>query len=203
MGKDFRDGFRSYVRTEVPANNRKGRRVVYVYHGQMYHFAMTAHAFRALKAELFVLSLIWAAVQVGVLCLPVPSNGTNLVTIPAFLALAAAAYVVSCTRAIVEQAELNAAEYDRMTALLKESTRLEQEYHHQLMDFMKQYEQQQRTRLNSLLDAFAYLADDDTNYERAVYAILKYADQTGLALQHRDFDAFRAAMCSEEEFVLR
>lgn len=72
-----------------------------------------------------------------------------------------------------------------------------------LADFMKQYEQQQRTRLNSLLDAFAYLADDDTNYERAVYAILKYADQTGLALQHRDFDAFRAAMCSEEEFVLR
>ena len=115
----------------------------------------------------------------------------------------AAAYVVSCTRAIVEQAELNAAEYDRMTALLKESTRLEQEYHRQLMDFMKQYEQQQRTRLNSLLDAFAYLADDDTNYERAVYAILNYADQTGLALQHRDFDAFRAAMCSEEEFVLR
>ncbi len=94
MGKDFRDGFRSYVRTEVPANNRKGRRMVYVYHGQMYHFAMTAHAFRALKAELFVPSLIWAAVQVGVLCLPVPSNGTNLVTIPAFLALAAAAYVV-------------------------------------------------------------------------------------------------------------
>ena len=80
---------------------------------------------------------------------------------------------------------------------------MEQEYHRQLMDFMKQYEQQQRTRLNSLLDAFAYLADDDTNYARAVYAILKYADQTGLALQHRDFDAFRAAMCSEEEFVLR
>ncbi len=115
----------------------------------------------------------------------------------------AAAYVVSCTRAIIQQAELNAAEYDRMTALLKESLRLEQEYHRQLMDFMKQYEQQQRTRLNSLLDAFAYLADDDTNYERAVYAILNYADQTGLALQHRDFDAFRAAMCSEEEFVLR
>ena len=108
-----------------------------------------------------------------------------------------------CHAAFVEQAELNAAEYDRMTALLKESTRLEQEYHRQLMDFMKQYEQQQRTRLNSLLDAFAYLADDDTNYERAVYAILNYADQTGLALQHGDFDAFRAAMCSEEEFVLR
>ena len=65
MGKDFRDGFRSYVRTEVPANNRKGRRVVYVYHGQMYHFAMTAHAFRALKAELFVLSLIWVAGRWG------------------------------------------------------------------------------------------------------------------------------------------
>ena len=58
-------------------------------------------------------------------------------------------------------------------------------------------------RLSGLLDAFAYLADDDTNYERAVYAILKYADQTGLALQHKDFSTFRTAMRSEEEFVLR
>lgn len=115
----------------------------------------------------------------------------------------AAAYVVSCTRAIVEQAELNAAEYDRITALLKESLRLEQEYHRRLVDFMDQYEQQQKIQLNGLLDAFAYLADDDTNYERAVYAILKYADQTGLALQHKDFSTFRTAMRSEEDFVLR
>ena len=115
----------------------------------------------------------------------------------------AAAYVVSCTRAIVEQAELNAAEYDRITALLKESLRLEQEYHRRLLDFMDQYEQQQKIQLNGLLDAFAHLADDDTNYERAVYAILKYADQTGLALQHKDFSTFRTAMRSEEEFVLR
>ena len=42
MGKEFRDGFQNYVRKEVPANNRKGRRVVYEYQGEMRHFVMTA-----------------------------------------------------------------------------------------------------------------------------------------------------------------
>lgn len=115
----------------------------------------------------------------------------------------AAAYVVSCTRAIVEQAELNAAEYDRITALLKESLRLEQEYHRQLAQFMEQYQQRQRMRLSGLLDAFAHFADDDTSYERAVYAILAYADQTGMVLQHASFDEFTSAMQTDSAFVLK
>lgn len=115
----------------------------------------------------------------------------------------AAAYVVSCTRAIIQQAELNAAEYDRMTALLKESLRLEQEYHRQLNQFMEQYERRQKAKLDSLLDAFDHFADEDTSYERALYAILAYADQTGLALQHSDFGEFCAAMRSEDTFVLK
>ena len=115
----------------------------------------------------------------------------------------AAAYVVSCTRAIIQQAELNAAEYDRMTALLKESLRLEQEYHRQLNQFMEQYERQQKAKLDGLLDAFNHFADEDTSYERALYAILAYADQTGLALQHSDFSEFCAAMRSGETFVLK
>lgn len=115
----------------------------------------------------------------------------------------AAAYVVSCTRAIIRQAELNAAEYDRMAALLKESLRLEQEYHRQLNRFMEQYERQQKAKLNGLLDAFDHFADDDTSYERALYAILAYADQTGLALQHSDFGEFCTAMRSGETFVLK
>lgn len=49
----------------------------------------------------------------------------------------AAAYVVSCTRSILEQAALNAAEYDRLTALLKEARKLEQDYHRQLAQFME------------------------------------------------------------------
>lgn len=114
----------------------------------------------------------------------------------------AASYVVSCTRSILEQAELNAAEADRMTALLNESTRLTREYHRQLMEFMEQYKACQREQMRGLLDAFEVLADDENRYERAVYAILAYSDQTGLALQHADFGDFRAAMCSDEEFVL-
>ena len=90
-----------------------------------------------------------------------------------------------------------------MTALLKESLRLEQEYHRQLNRFMEQYERQQKAKLNGLLDAFDHFADDDTSYERALYAILAYADQTGLALQHSDFGEFCTAMRSGETFVLK
>lgn len=94
MGKEFRHGFQNYVRKEVPANNRKGRRVIYVYQGEMRHFAMSAGEFRAMKVRFFVLALAWAAVHVGTLCLPVPSNATNLVTIPALLGLFAVGYAV-------------------------------------------------------------------------------------------------------------
>lgn len=115
----------------------------------------------------------------------------------------AATYIVSCTRSIIEQAELNAAEYDRMTALLNESIQLTKEYHRQLMEFMTQYEYQQRTQLNGLLEAFAYQADDETHYERALYAILAYSNQTGMVLQHADFEDFKTAMKSDCEFVLK
>lgn len=115
----------------------------------------------------------------------------------------AAAYVVSCTRSILEQAALNAAEYDRLTALLKEARKLEQDYHRQLAQFVEQYQQQQRMRLSGLLDVFAHFADDDTSYERAVYAILAYADQTGMVLQHASFDEFTSAMQTDSAFVLK
>lgn len=94
MGKEFRDGFQNYVRKEVPANNRKGRRVVYEYQGEMRHFVMTAAAFRTLKVRLGLLALAGAALLVGTLCLPVPSNATNLVTLPAMFGLFAVAYTV-------------------------------------------------------------------------------------------------------------
>lgn len=94
MGKEFRQGFRSYVRKEVPANNRRGRRVVYVYQGEMRHFAMSAEEFRAMKVRFLALAVVWAAVHVGTLCLPVPSNATDLVTLPALLGLFATGYTM-------------------------------------------------------------------------------------------------------------
>lgn len=81
--------------------------------------------------------------------------------------------------------------------------KLEQDYHRQLAQFMEQYQQQQRMRLSGLLDAFAHFADDDTSYERAVYAILAYADQTGMVLQHASFDEFTSAMQTDSAFVLK
>ena len=40
------------------------------------------------------------------------------------------------------------------------------------------------------------------NYEHALYAIVNFANQTGMALQHADFNEFKAAMNSDEVFVL-
>ncbi len=94
MGKEFREGFQSYVRKEIPANNRKGRRVVYVYQGEMRHFAMPASEFRTMKVRFLALAVVWAAAHVGTLCLPVPSNATNLVTLPALFGLFATGYAV-------------------------------------------------------------------------------------------------------------
>lgn len=83
MGKEFRDGFQNYVRKEVPANNRKGRRVVYEYQGEMRHFVMTAAAFRTLKVHIGLLAFAGAALLVGTLCLPGAQQCHNLVTLPA------------------------------------------------------------------------------------------------------------------------
>lgn len=111
--------------------------------------------------------------------------------------------IVSCARSIIEEANLRTAEYNRMTELLNESARLAQEYHVKLNSFMQQYETQQRQALQGLLASFEYNAQTGENYELAIYAIINFANQTGIALQHTDFNDFSEAMMSDQDFVLR
>lgn len=47
-----------------------------------------------------------------------------------------ASYVVTCTREIIKNANLNAAEYDRMTAILLESAREMDEYHEEFKSML-------------------------------------------------------------------
>lgn len=112
-------------------------------------------------------------------------------------------YIVSCVRAIMNEAKLNVAEYNRMTALLKESTNLVKEYHEKLNEFMRHYEQNQRQIFQVFLNSFEDNLESGFQYEQAIYSIINFANLMGMELQYVDFDDFTSAMLSDDDFVLR
>ena len=48
-----------------------------------------------------------------------------------------------------------------------------------------------------------YNIETGENYDQALFSILNFADQTGIALQHRTLEEFSKAMNSDEDFVLK
>ena len=113
-----------------------------------------------------------------------------------------ASYVVTCTREILKNAKLNAAEYERMAAILQESTRQMDEYHDEFKKYVAKCEEKQRRMFDKFIDSFEYNLETGENYDEAVFSIVKFADEAGIALQHVDFVDFQKAMRSKETFVL-
>lgn len=114
-----------------------------------------------------------------------------------------ASYVVTCTREIIKNASLNAAEYDRMAAILLESAREMDEYHEEFKKHVARCEERQRKMFDRFIDTFEYNLEIGENYDQAIYAICQFADEAGIALQHVGFDDFGNAMRSKESFVLK
>ena len=114
-----------------------------------------------------------------------------------------ASYVVTCTREIIKNANLNAAEYDRMTAILLESAREMDEYHEEFKKHVARCEERQRKMFDRFIDTFEYNLETGENYDQAIYAICQFADEAGIALQYVEFDEFSRAMKSKESFVLK
>ena len=113
-----------------------------------------------------------------------------------------ASYVFTATKEIIKNANLNAAEYDRLTALLQESTRQIDEFHGQLKANIARCEAGQRRMMNDFLETFDYNLATGENYDRALLAIVCFAEQAGIALQHVSFDDFADAMRSKKTFRL-
>ena len=113
-----------------------------------------------------------------------------------------ASYVVSTTREIIKNAKLNEEEYERLAAIHRDSTRVLQERHQELLNNIAQCRENQRRIMAGFLDSFDYNMETGDNYEHALYAIVNFANQTGMALQHVNFDEFKAAKNSDEVFVL-
>lgn len=113
-----------------------------------------------------------------------------------------ASYVFTATREIIKNANLNAEEYNRMAALLDESTRQINEYNQQLHNYLARCEVNQRRIMNEFLTSFNYNMETGENYDEAILAITKFAEQAGITLKYVKFDDFSAAMKNREVFML-
>lgn len=113
-----------------------------------------------------------------------------------------ASYVFTATREIIKNAKLNAEEYGRMTALLEESSRQIEEYNQQLHNYLTRCEANQRRIMNEFLSSFRYNLETGENYDEAIMAISRFAEQAGIALQHISFEGFSEAMRKKEVFCL-
>ncbi len=112
-------------------------------------------------------------------------------------------YVVANTRAIIKNAKLNALEYDRLSKLNDEATKIVSDFRKQLTQQMETYEKNQKMALNSFLATFDKGIVSESNCDSAIYAIINFANQTGVVLQHADFEDFSKAMVSDDVFVLK
>lgn len=114
-----------------------------------------------------------------------------------------ASYIITCTREIIRNAKLNTEEYERLTAILEESTRATKEAHAEFAKHVAQCEERQRSILNQFIESFEYNIDTGENYDESLIAIVNFANQAGFALQNVNFDDFAQAMTSHKTFRLK
>lgn len=113
-----------------------------------------------------------------------------------------ASYVITCTREIIKKAKLNTEEYERLTAILEESTRAANEAHKEFEKHVANCVEAQRKMLDQFIEIFEYDIETGENYDQAIYSIVNFAKQAGIALQHVEFDDFSRAMTSKQTFKL-
>ena len=129
--------------------------------------------------------------------------GKSVSPLVPFAVYTTASYVFTATREIIKNAKLEAEEYDRMTAILIESKKQVDEYNAQLKKQMAKVESSQKKMMEEFLNSFNYNLQTGENYDEALNAIVKFANQTGINLEHLSFDEFSEAMRRKDIFVLQ
>lgn len=114
-----------------------------------------------------------------------------------------ASYVVTCTKEIIQNAELKADEFNRMADLYNESTAVLQNFHDQLVFNMQEFTLERKYAMEQFLDTYEYNIATGANYEKALNCLLDFANQLGMEIKHASFDEFKQAMKSDDEFVLK
>lgn len=113
-----------------------------------------------------------------------------------------ASYVVTCTREILKNAELNVEEYQRLTAILDSSKQTLKEYKVQIRANMALAAENQRRIMDNMLQTFDYNLETGENYDKALMSIIHFANETGISLQHADYNDFQLAMKADDTFIL-
>ena len=111
-------------------------------------------------------------------------------------------YVIASTREIIKNANLNAEEAERAVAINNEMAKLIRDYREDIVSQINEYQANYRVSMSNLLESFDRGIASEDDLDSAVYAIIDYAEETGLALQHTDFDDFSDAMMSDKPFSL-
>lgn len=75
-------------------------------------------------------------------------------------------------------------------------------YREQLEIQMKNYVREEKEMLQGFIDTFEYNLETGDNYDQAIYAIVKFSNRAGIALQHVKMNDFKKAMVKEDSFVL-
>ncbi len=99
-------------------------------------------------------------------------------------------------------ANLNAEEAERAVAINNEMAKLIRDYREYIVSQINEYQANYRVSMSNLLESFDRGIASEDDLDSAVYAIIDYAEETGLALQHTDFDDFSDAMMSDKPFSL-
>ena len=111
-------------------------------------------------------------------------------------------YVIASTREIIKNANLSAEEAERAVAINNEMAKLICDYREDMISQINEYQANYRVSMSNLLESFDRGIASEDDLDSAIYAIIDYADETGLALQHTSFDDFSAAMMSDKPFSL-
>lgn len=116
---------------------------------------------------------------------------------------AATSYMLMSTKAIIDQARLNAQEYRRVANLYNEETAVLREYRQVLNKEFAAYRKDRKVAMQRFLDIVDVSTFNERNYSQAIYAMVGLSNQMQFSIQHKEFAEFDVAMRSDGDFVLK
>lgn len=116
---------------------------------------------------------------------------------------AATSYALMSTKAIIDQAKLNAQEHRRIATLYEQETALIKEYKSRLEREFLLYRKERKEAMQRFLSIIETSTLYEDNYSQAIYAMVGLSNQLQFSLQHKEFAEFDKAMRSNDVFLLQ
>lgn len=112
-------------------------------------------------------------------------------------------FVIACIREIIQNAKLNQEEYERLASIYQESTRESIRYRKKVEEYFSVLEQNQIQLFKMFIDSFDYDLSSGKNYDRALNAIICFADVSGIELRNVSFESFQNDIRNRKTLILK